>query len=236
MAVGNSQSKTATISQSNALIQASYQLTLAEKRTIIAAISKIDSRKSVPTSVTITAEEYAGLFDTHVKTAYKQLKSGAHSLYGRTIKINTPDKSVDDETRWIYRRAIYHTGEGKVTLHFSPTITPYLGELSAQFTSYKLMHVKKLGSVHSIRIYELLMQYEATGQRWITVDQFREVLDLEDKYPNFSDLKRWILNPAKKELSAKSNYNVNFQEERKGRKVHKIWFDFVEKPQLSMDF
>lgn len=236
MASQTSLNKIATVSQSNSLIQASYQLSLEEKRIVIAAISKIDSRKSVPASVTITGEEYAELFDIHVKSAYKQLKAGADSLYGRTIKINTPDKSVDDETRWVYRRAIYHTGEGKVTLHFSPTITPYLGELSVRFTSYKLMHVKKLASVHSIRIYELLMQYEATGQRWITLDQFREVLDLKDKYPLYGDFKRWILNPAKKELSAKSNYNVNFQEERKGRKVHKIWFDFVEKPQLSMDF
>jgi len=230
--------KTATVVQSNVLVEASYRLNLEEKRIVIAAISKIDPRKDVPEQITITAEEYAKLFDLDINAAYQQLKEAAAKLYTRTIKLNTKDsknRPVDDEMRWVYRRAIYHSREGKVTLNFSPDLMPYLGQLKEQFTGYKAYNVRALKSTYSIRLYELLTQYLKAGERWITVDKFREMLDLEDKYPRFADLNRWIIEPSIKELNAKSNYEVLFRPEKKGRAVHKLWFFFNEKQQMTMD-
>jgi plasmid replication initiation protein len=227
------------VTQSNLLIEASYRLNLEEKRIIMAAIAKIDSRKTVPESITITAEEYAELFDLDVNAAYQQLKGAALALYDRTIKLNTKDaknRPINDEMRWVYRRAVYHSREGKVTIKFSPDLTPYLGQLKEQFTGYKLANLKALKSIYSIRIYELLTQYLLAGERWISVDQFREMLELNDKYPRFADLKRWIIEPAIAELNTKSNYDVRYEVEKSGNKISKLWFYFSEKSQLSMDF
>ncbi|MGD8176234.1 hypothetical protein [Marinimicrobium sp. ARAG 43.8] len=69
----------------------------------------------------------------------------------------------------------------------------------------------------------------------MTIEQLRHKFDLEDKYPRSADLKRWIIEPAIKELNVKSNYDVHYRTERKGRAVHKIWFYFREKSQLQMD-
>ncbi len=231
--------KSPVVTQANLLVEASYRLNLEEKRIIIAAISKIDSRGEVPASVTITAEEYAQLFELDINSAYQQIKEAAVRLYDRTIKLNTKDgknRPVDDEMRWVYRRAIYHSREGKVTLKFSPDLIPYLGQLKEQFTGYKLVNVKALKSTYSIRLYELLTQYLPAGERWITVDQFRDMLDLNDKYPRFADLKRWIIEPAIEGLNIKSNYDVMYNTEKKGRKIHKLWFFFSEKAQMTMDF
>jgi plasmid replication initiation protein len=227
------------VTQANLLVEASYRLNLEEKRIIIAAIAKIDSRKTVPDSITITAEEYAKLFDLDVNAAYQQLKEAAVALYDRTIKLNTKDsknRPIDDEMRWVYRRAVYHSREGKVTIKFSPDLIPYLGQLKEQFTGYKLANVKALKSIYSIRLYELLTQYLPAGERWISVDQFRDMLDLNDKYPRFADLKRWIIEPAIAELNTKSNYDVRYEVEKSGNKISKLWFYFSEKSQLSMDF
>lgn len=237
-AIATTNHKNATVVQSNVLVEASYRLNLEEKRVVIAAISKIDPRRDVPDSITITAEEYAKLFDLKIDAAYQQLKEAAAKLYTRTIKLNSKDsknRPVDDEMRWVYRRAIYHSREGKVTLSFSPDLMPYLGQLKEQFTGYKAHNVRALKSTYSIRLYELLTQYLAAGERWITVDKFREMLDLEDKYPRFADLNRWIIEPSIKELNAKSNYEVLFRPEKKGRAVHKLWFFFNEKQQMAMD-
>lgn len=235
----NDASSQVRVTQANLLVEASYRLRLEEKRILMVAISKIDSRKNVPESITITAEEYSQFFDIDVNAAYQQLKDAAITLYDRTIKLNTrdsKDRPVDDEIRWVYRRAIYHTREGKVSIKFSPDLMPYIGQLKEQFTGYKLANVKSLRSIYSIRLYELLTQYLPVGERWISVDQFRDVLDLNDKYPRFADLKRWIIEPALEELNTKSNYDVRYSTEKSGKKIAKLWFFFNEKSQLSMEF
>jgi plasmid replication initiation protein len=226
------------ITQGNALVEASYRLNLEEKRLIIAAIAKIDSRKEVPAAITITAEEYAELFDLDVNAAYTQLIDASSRLFERTITNLKGDDNTQrrKRTRWIYDEEVYKKGEGKVVIRFSPNLFPYLGMLKEQFTGYRLSSVKALKSAYSIRLYELLTQYLSAGERWITVEQFRDMLDVQDKYPRFADLKRWIIEPAVQELNNKSNYDVLYRTERKGRAVHKIWFFFNEKEQMQLDF
>ena len=74
------------VTMSNALTRAAHGLTLAEKRLIMAAVSKLDSRKSVRPdesipSTKITAAEYAELAGCAMNTAYEALQSAAANLY-----------------------------------------------------------------------------------------------------------------------------------------------------------
>ena len=196
-------------------------------------ISKTHRKKEIPEKITISAEEYALAFELNIKSAYKQLRDAKDRLYDRDIKFR--DGNTSGRMRWVYE-VTYHEGQGMVTLKFSPTITPYIGHLQNQFTPYKLTNVKSLKSTYSIRLYELLSQYLQDGQRWITVDDIRTMFDLEDKYPKYADLRKWVLEPAVTELNEKSNYEVKFKPEKVGRTVTKLWFFFKEKQQFSMGF
>ena len=78
-----------TVSKSNALIRASYRLTLAEQRVILACLAQVDSRKRMQNlntlelqteGLTITAIEYAKLFELEMHTAYEQLQDAADRL------------------------------------------------------------------------------------------------------------------------------------------------------------
>lgn len=226
------------VTQSNRLIEASYKLNLEEKRLVIAAISKLDPRREFQETITVTAEEYAQLFGLDINAAYQQIKDAAFRLYDRTIKINwanAEDKPIDDEMRWIWRRALYRPKTGKVEIAFSPSLIPYLSQLKEQFTSYKLVNVRLLRSVYSIRLYEVLTQFHSAGQRCFSLDEFRTIFALHDKYPRYSEIKRWVIDPAIKELTKKSNYVVKFKPEKKGKAVQRLCFSFKEKPQLQMD-
>lgn len=228
-----------TVTQANELIEASYKLSLEEKRLVVAAISKIDSRNKIPDTITIHADEYALFFDLNPKNAYQQLRAAARNLYERTIKLYELDangKPIEKETRWIDQKAIYAPGSGKVVIGFSARVTPFLSELKQKFKGYKLENIKALKSPYSIRLYELLYQYRDIGRRFITAEQLRSLFQTGDTYPRFADLKRWIITPAIEELNHKTNLDVSYELEKKGRSVHKIWFDFAEKPQLSLDF
>ncbi len=225
--------KSPTVTQSNILVEASYRLNLEEKRIIIAAISKIDSRKGVPEAITITAEEYAKLFEIDINSAYQQMIDASAKLFDRTIR--NLGGNENKRTRWIYDEEIYKSGEGKVVIRFSPNLHPYLGMLKEQFTAYRIENVRLLKSSYAIRMFELLTQFSSTGHRYITLDKFRDMLDLNDKYPRFADLKRWVIEPSISEITEKSTYEVSYRTEKKGRKIHKLIFSFTEKEQLSME-
>ena len=65
------------VTMSNALTRAGHGLTLAEKRIVAAAVSKLDSRKALPPGevprTKLTAMEYAETFGVDMNTAYDQL-------------------------------------------------------------------------------------------------------------------------------------------------------------------
>lgn len=217
------------VTQCNRLIESSYQLTLEEKRLIIAAISKIDSRNAVPEAIVINAIEYASMFGINPDAAYRQLIDASARLFEREItNLASPD-GVKRRTRWIYDEEVYQPGKGRVVLRFSPNLHPYLGMLRQEFSTYRISNIKTLKSVYSIRLYELLVQHHQFGQRWFDIERFRSIMGLEDKYPRYADLYKWVIKPAINELNSKTDYHVDFSVERTGRRVTRLWFSFYEK-------
>ncbi|TOQ37633.1 replication initiation protein, partial [Vibrio parahaemolyticus] len=127
-------------------------------------------------------------------------------------------KDKKEEIRWIQGRAKYFTGEGKIELVFSDLIMPYLTQLKGQFTSIAVKNVSALKRTYSIRIYELLMQFKKTGDRLISVDDFRSMLGLEKKYSQFKRLNDDVIKPAIQELNEKSDLIVLVDTVKKGRR------------------
>ncbi|WP_257282319.1 replication initiation protein [Endozoicomonas sp. ISHI1] len=216
----------------NDLIEAGYKLTLEEQRLVLACISKIDSRPGaeVPDAITITASEYAGLFGVRMKHAYSQLKEATNNLYEQDILIKGEQKTR--RMRWV-SSVLYNDGEGSVTLDFSQRIKPYLSQLNGMFTRYQLVSVAQLKSPYSIRLYELLSQWRDKGKREIRVSELRSLLELEDRYEKFYELKRWVIQPAVNELNRQTDFDVTFETQREGRFIKRLLFSFVvEEPSL----
>ena len=212
----------------NDLIEAGYKLTLEEQRLVLACISKIDSRPGaeVPDLITITASEYSELFGLQMKHAYSQLKEATSNLYERDIRIKGKKKT--ERMRWVYRVA-YSDGKGMVSLKFSPDIKPYLSQLNGMFTRYQLAHVARLKSPYSIRLYELLSQWRSTGERVIELGELRSLLELEDKYEKFNDLKKRVIQPAINELNRQTDLDITFDTQREGRSIARLLFLFTAK-------
>ena len=218
--------KTLVVTKHNDLIEASYMLNLEEQRLLLLCIAKIDSQKTMPDQITISASEFGENFGLCTKNAYRQLKAATNDLYERDIKIRKDKKQI--RMRWVYC-VNYHDGEGKVTLKFSPTIVPYLCQLQGIFKSYQLKNICSIKSTHSIRLYELVNQWRDTGKRFVRVDDFKDMLQLGDKYERYVDLRKWVIEPAIRELNSKSDLIISFQPEKEGRKVVRLNFSFIEK-------
>lgn len=224
--------------KSNALIEASYKLTLQEQRFLLVCISRLKSGDDEPSpdeqkTMTITAAEFHDAFpDMGRQNAEIKLKEAIDRLWDRSVIIR--DEKKREEFRWVQYRAQYLKGEAKVQITFSDAIMPYLTQLKGQFTRVVVKNVSSLSSSYSIRIYELLQQFRSTGDRTIALGDFRTMLSVEDKYQLFKDLNKMIIKPAIAELNKKSDLAVTVETVKQGRTVIALRFRFREDRQIKM--
>ena len=214
----------------NEFLKFKYYLSLNEQRLLLACISKIDSRKplSIGHEFEITVQEMSDLFDENRDNVYRDLKRSCKKL--RSAFITTSDSEKEREINWV-STADYWKDESKVVLVFNSAVLPYLSSITEKFFKYKLADVKDFQSVYSLRFYELLHQFQSGGRgsQEIDVDELRRVLNLEDKYKTFGELKRSVIDKAIYEINLHSNLTVSYGERKRGKKVVAIQFSFETK-------
>jgi len=229
--------KTLTINRSNHLVQASYYLTKNEKYLIELAIAKVSTKSGIPDKIEITAEDFASAFPSiTLKESYKALKRATTELYERSITIKGEKLGEEGEFRWIDAKVRYSEGEAKVSISFTKWVKPYLTELKAGYTTYRLLDIGRLRSAHAIRLYELLMRYQDTGFRVDKLDALKELFGVQDKYTEWYEFDRWVLKPSVKNINESSNWKVRYKGVKKGRKIDRIEFKFNLKDQPLLEF
>ena len=105
-----------------------------------------------------------------------------------------------------------------VGVQFAEPILPFLINLKNNFTSYLKQDIAGLSSAYSIRIYELIMQFKSSMYVKISLKELRDILELGDKYPLASDLKRWVIEIAINEINEKSPITANYNLVKTGKK------------------
>ncbi|MBB2338221.1 replication initiation protein, partial [Escherichia sp. 93.0724] len=135
--------------KSNALIEASYKLTLQEQRLLLMCIGRLNPQEETPTKkFQITSNDFYESFpDVGLRNAGKRLQEAINRLAERWIYITT-DKERR-RIRWIQEEAEYFSGEGKVEIIFADSIMPYLTQLQGQFTKIVIKNVSALKRTYS---------------------------------------------------------------------------------------
>lgn len=221
-----------TVVKHNHLNQASYKLSLDERRLILSSIAVVNPREKMPDEITVHATDYAHQWGINPKYAYDQLKEARNNLYERSIRLRKDDGEVED-LRWVYN-AKYKDGEGYIKLKFSPDIKPYLSELGGYFTSYHLHEVKSFKSGHAIRLYELLMQFKKNGWFDEDLEALKGMFGVEDNYSRWVDFKKYVIDVSIKEINQSTNYIVEYKTKKRGRKISRVVFTFALSKQADM--
>ena len=140
----------------------------------------------------------------------------------------------------------------EVTIQFSEHIMPYLINLKAEFTQYKISELQKLNSKYSIILYRWLSmnynqyehysvkggrraeQVEAYRNPSITVKELREITDTIKDYQKMSHFTTWVLEKPLEEINAHTSFNVTYEKVKKGRSIDSIVFH-IEKKRTADD-
>lgn len=218
------------IKKSNFLIEASYKLSLVEQRIVMVLASMIKSGDGEFKKYPLNIKEFATLLELKHKDEYSQLQAITKKLLTRAFIVKMPSTTL--QVGWL-SSAKYLDGQGIVELCFDPELKPFLLQLKDRFTSYRLKDVIQLKSSFSIRIYELLKQYEKLGERTFLLEKLRECLGIDpSQYKLYGDFKRKILLVAKSELAEKTDLFFDFEEIKVGRSVGKIRFIISSRREL----
>ena len=217
-----------TVVKANSLIEASYRLTLDEMRLLALTIGTMNP-KSEQQIFEFSVSEFVNQFpDVNADRAYTQIKSAIERISERWVK--TEDEKHVTKFRWVSSQT-YFKKEGRFKIALTNEIMPYLTQLKGQFTQYQLNHISGFSSVHAIRLYELFTQYKRLGERYISIEDLKKWLQLEDKYDRYNNLNQWVLLPALAEINEKSDLFVEYEPIKRGRKIVGIEFSITyEKP------
>lgn len=222
------------IYKSNDIINASYSLTVKEQRLLLACISQIksDEELSDKNSFTLTVDEARDLFYSKKdrRNAYRDLVMATEKLFDRRIVMHSEEGKKERLTRWVSTVDFDHE-EMTATLYFHDQIKPYISQLKDNFTKYRLKHIAELSSVYAIRVYEMIVSWHSQNKSFqeMTIDDFRNALDLGLKYKQFGELRQRVIKPAIEQINERTNYELEIQAKKRGRSFHKLQFRFNQK-------
>lgn len=219
----------------NALINASYTLTLAEQRMILLAIVEarekgmtIDTR----TPLAIHAEAYANQFNVTKDAAYKVLTEAATQLKAREFSFQE-QRAVgiaNITSRWVQQVAYLET-TATVEILFTAALVPLITELERHFTSYELEQVSGLTSGYAVRLYEMIIAWRSVGKTpAFELAQFRWQLGVQlDEYKRMDNFKAKVLDFAIAQINEHTDITATYEQHKRGRTITGFSFNFVPK-------
>lgn len=220
--------------KSNSIIEASYTLSVAEQRLLLACISMLnsDNELDVTKGYTLTVDQAQDIFytDKDRKNAYRDLKSATESLYDARIKLQSDDGRYEMLTRWV-STVKFDNEEMTATLYFHNEIKPYISQLTNKFTKYRLQWIAELKSKYSIRIYELIVSWYCQNQSYkeMEIAEFRELLDMGGKYERHNDFLRYVVNPSLAEINEYTDFELEIGFKKRGRAYRWIQLRYNQK-------
>lgn len=215
--------------KSNEINEAHYRLSLNEQKVILTMVSQIKPDDEDFKSYVVSIPEFVSLLGVQDSDKYSVIGKIARDLRHKDLRIYKPETDSYLETGWL-SSSEYYRGKGYVELCFDPKLKPYLLGLKGKFTAYQLQNVIQLKSTYSIRIYELLKQYQKLGSREFKIIDLKGILGIQEgEYKVYNNFKQRVILPAQLELSEKTDLSFEFTEKKTGRAVTGIKFHIFTK-------
>ena len=114
---------------------------------------------------------------------------------------------------------------GEIEFRSNAQLSPYLASLGTQYTRYDFKTILEFKSIYSTLMYKLVKLHLGQNRNKFvySIDELRKLLQVEDKkYSNLNDFKKYVLEPAKRELSKTENHPIIFDYEHYGNKQRNV--------------
>lgn len=205
--------------KSNDFVKAKLEWTTIEHRIILTMISQLQKEDSEFDYQKVRLKELIERSGSKSNDLYSRAEEICDKLLDQKVKIRGKTESGEREYRGynLMSACKYVEGSGAIRAKFNPDMRPFLLELKRRFTMYRLQFVMRLSSPYAIRLYEITKMRQDLRFVRMTIEELRETLSVEHKYDRFTDLKKHILEPARKEIKEKCDVYFTYRVQRDGR-------------------
>ncbi len=219
----------------NALIDASFNLSLIEQRIMLLAIvaAREVEALTAQTAIEILVVDYIEQFKLETaNNAYSLIKEATRTLKRREFSYIDRYKGQPAYTtaNWV-NKVTYIDNSGMVVLYFSEEVIRLISRLEEQFTKYHLEQVSSFKSKYSTRLYELIVKWVSTGKtEKYGIEDLRSKLGLGvNEYRTMSNFKINVLDKALGEINKHSDITVSYEQFKQGRAISAVQFSFQQK-------
>lgn len=222
---------------SNELVEAKYNFTLWQKRVFVYLVSQIDRNDKEFKLQRIQIKDLLNFFNVKSKDDYNAIRRVPENLFN--ARIQTPYFTTEGFKRWRKTRILstytepgdIQPGNAYIELKFNDDLRPHLLELNTLFTKYEIKNIIDLRSVYSFRFYELLRSRRYNRDLLtMSVEELKEMLDVETLYPKYANFKQKVIQTAQRELADHCDIGFTFRELKSGRggRVERIEFSIYD--------
>ena len=214
----------------NVLIPEFVKLRHQEKRFLSFCIAELNPKNDVSLGrFTVNISAIADVFGLSKTHTYLRIREAATAINSRPIFRHEGKRhSMDFWFSWLD----YFEGSGNVEIQFNERLMPLLLDLKDEYIQYRLSMVASFNNNNTWSLYEILKQWVRAGKKAFTLDELKELLGVVGKYARWSNFKAKRLTPAIKEINEKSDIQVKYEAQRKGRSVVGLVF-FIDKKQAD---
>ena len=139
------------------------------------------------------------------------------STYDKLISIKL---KVGDERRFVkfvlFTRYSVDMEEKTVEIAVNKEFSWVLNELNVTFTAFELKEFLSLKSSYAKEFYRRMKQFKSTGIWRVSIEEFRKMLDISEKY-KIGEIDKWVLKPIQKELGDRFNLKIKKLYNKKSR-------------------
>jgi plasmid replication initiation protein len=218
------------VKKSNDLIMNSqYHLSVTEQKLLILLASKVKSDDKEFTEYSFKISDYMNVFDVKNRSLYRDIPSLAKGLMKKLITVNTKEKGEECSAFLSY----YSYKNGILTLRFDPFLKPFLLQLCQYYTQYELKYITYLNDKYSIRLYEIMKCNLYKSNFEISLHKLKHILDIQDKYPKYANLKKSVILKSQEEL-LKTDVSFTFEEIKEGKRVVALKFKIKENKKMNI--
>ena len=210
------------------MVFARYSLTPTELRIFVLLLSMIKKSDTQFKTYQIPVDFF---YEPGRGSGYQAIIEAQTRLASRVIEFYDKEKR-----RWISRPLMgecsYTSGEAYVQCAFNTYMVPYLLQLKGNFTLSKRNHLEPLSSqYYAFRIYQILRSKIKYGGCTLTIETLRHLFHLENKYSQWTDFKKRVLDVAQERLR-ETDIQFEYAANRVGRSVKTVDFIITSEPEL----
>lgn len=189
-------------------------------------------------NIRFSFEELKELSD-YKMTATKAFVADLEKLYKDMLNLSYRTENDDEIEYFVLFNGFKIDKKQKfVEVRVNQDLDYIINGLTTEFSRFELSAFTSIRSTYAKTLFRLLMQYRSTGYYVVSIEDFRELLDIPEYY-QMGNIDQKVLKPAMKELH---NYFENLEvtkiKAKKGNKIAKLVFTFTglktNKPSVTM--